>query len=85
MAVGQVNKALENGYKVHVFFGLRGVLIAARTLMIDIGTAAALSLRQQLQAAGEGRLGRRRSDVPVVRTIAMTADDMVLISSSARI
>ena len=57
MAVGQVNKALENGYKVHVFFGLRGVLIAARTLMIDIGTAAAMSLRQQLQAAGEGRLG----------------------------
>lgn len=55
MALGQANKALENGYAVVIFLNVRGVFIASKTFQTDTNAAAGMSLQDMLKAAmGKG-------------------------------
>lgn len=49
MALGQANKALENGYKVIVFLNVRGVFLASKTFKTDSLAAAGMSLQDMLK------------------------------------
>ena len=51
MALGQANKALENGYAVVIFLNVRGVFIASKTFQTDTNAAAGMSLQDLLKAA----------------------------------
>jgi predicted peroxiredoxin len=51
MALGQANKALENGYNVVIFLNVRGVLLASKSFKSDISPASGKSLQEMLRAA----------------------------------
>jgi predicted peroxiredoxin len=51
MALGQANKALENGYAVVIFLNVRGVFIASKTFQTDTNAATGMSLQDLLKAA----------------------------------
>ena len=55
MALGQANKALENGYQVVLFLNVRGVFIASKAFHTDTLSSSGMSLQNMLKAAiGKG-------------------------------
>jgi len=53
MAMGQANKALDNGYGVVIFLNVRGVFLAAKAFKSDISGATGKGIQAMLKAAME--------------------------------
>jgi predicted peroxiredoxin len=76
MALGQANKALDNGYGVVIFLNVRGVFIASKRFNTDTNAAAGTSLQTQLKAAMEK--GAEVIICPMCLSKAgMTMDDVI--------
>ncbi|MCF7984010.1 MAG: DsrE family protein [Thiohalocapsa sp.] len=76
MALGQANKALENGYGVAIFLNVRGVYIASKTFQTDTNAASGMSLQDMLKAAMDK--GAQVIICPMCMAKAgMTMDDVI--------
>lgn len=76
MALGQANKALENGYGVAIFLNVRGVYLASKTFQTDTNAAAGMSLQDMLKAAMDK--GAQVIICPMCMAKAgMTMDDVI--------
>ncbi len=76
MALGQANKALENGYKVVLFLNVRGVFIASKSFHTDTLSASGMSLQNMLKAAM--KKGAKAIICPMcMKKAGMTMDDVI--------
>ena len=76
MALGQANKALENGYKVVIFLNVRGVFIASKSFNTDTLSASGMSLQDMLK--GAIKKGARAIICPMcMKKAGMTKDDII--------
>ena len=76
MALGQANKALENGYKVVIFLNVRGVFIASRRFNTDGFADSGKSLQDLLKSAMDK--GAKVIICPMcMKKAGMTMDDMI--------
>ena len=51
MAIGQANKALENGYKVAIFLNVRAVFLASKEFKTDSWSGSDQTLQDMLKSA----------------------------------
>ncbi len=51
MAIGQANKALENGYKVAIFLNVRAVFLASKKFKTDSWSGSEQTLQDMLKSA----------------------------------
>jgi predicted peroxiredoxin len=76
MALGQANKALENGYKVVLFLNVRGVFLASKTFHTDTLSASGMSLQDMLKAAI--KKGAKAVICPMcMKKAGMTKEDII--------
>ncbi len=76
MALGQANKALENGYNVAIFLNVRGVFLASKKFKTDSWADSGKSLQDMLQSAMDQ--GAKAIICPMCMGKAgMTMDDVI--------
>ena len=76
MALGQANKALDNGYDVAIFLNVRGVFLASKKFKTDSWAESGKSLQEMLQAAMDK--GARAIICPMcMDKVGMTMDDLI--------
>jgi predicted peroxiredoxin len=76
MALGQANKALENGYNVVIFLNVRGVLLASKSFHSDISAGSGMSLQDMLKAAM--KKGAKAIICPMCMSkVGFTPDDLI--------
>ena len=76
MALGQANKALENGYQVTIFLNVRGVFLASKKFKTDSWGDSGKSLQDMLKAAMDK--GAKVIICPMcMKKAGLTMDDVI--------
>ena len=76
MALGQANKALENGYDVAIFLNVRGVFLASKRFKTDSWADSGKSLQDMLKSAMDK--GAKAIICPMcMKKAGMTMDDLI--------
>ena len=76
MALGQANKALENGYKVVIFLNVRGVFLASKRFKTDSFADSGKTLQDLLKSAMNK--GAKVIICPMcMKKAGMTMDDVI--------
>ena len=76
MALGQANKALENGYNVAIFLNVRGVFLASKKFKTDGWADSGKSLQDMLKSAMDN--GAKAIICPMcMKKVGMTMDDVI--------